>query len=410
MEQKKRKISFTPSLLLQGGLILVLFVFLLLPLIFSSSSVATFGYLSTPYEVQQTDLFFSEMEMKYIKGLVEFEAAQVEEMTGDPLDYTYIYKDNPHQLIFNYQLPGVKHDSNVLIAYLSTVYSKDEGFKFDEYDYSDPMIADMMDIFHEMYGVTPKWKAVSLGKDQLIDYDYKDFYVLVGTPTSHSTNDNGTYTYKYFFPVGDYKKYKTMEEVIAKRISSLSEGDQQYFAALMQTKGLQQLNGCDRIFGPDSDLIWQEQKLVQYYGHSITGITDNYTEPGWNPNNRIDPTEESHSTYVQFEADRNISFYSADVGIVESVEYVEITHPDGSPSNYGYEVKIKYSALNGKGNNWLTISGITKNSSITKGATVQKNQVIGTVSAGQHVRLSAETDSVKSTLDNNYINPFFAIY
>ena len=34
MEQKKRKVSFTPSLLLQGGLILVLFVFLLLPLIY----------------------------------------------------------------------------------------------------------------------------------------------------------------------------------------------------------------------------------------------------------------------------------------------------------------------------------------------------------------------------------------
>ncbi len=411
-ELKKKALKY----LLIFGLIILLIVILfggcaLFLGLLGGGGIVEMGYKSDPFEVQQADLFFSEMEMKLVKGFVNYEGEKVKSLTGDSLDYTYNDGEDDCKLVFSYQLPGIKHDSNVLIAYLSAAYGYSEGFKFNEYDYSEEMIQDMMSIFYDMYHVTPKWEAVpwtSGGKDKLLDFTYTDFVPLEGVSSKIVTNytdDDGIdqRDVKLYLYLGNYTRYKTLEEVIGERLGSLTQSQQDYYETLMLTKGLQQLHGCSGVFKPGSDMIWQEQEMLQYYGYQMTGLNGSFVNQGWNPNNRTDPCEESYSKFVQFKVNdpMGIRVYSPQVGTIE-----ETYHRDG----IGGCVKIKYSSPQG-GYNYLYIEGLSSyGSGITAGATVTKDQYLGRSPQGWDIRLAAETDTVKPTLDGtNFVNPFFAI-
>lgn len=412
-ELKKKTIKYLLILVALFLVIVILFggCAIIFTGLMGGSEIASFSYKATPFEINQADVFYSTMEQKLIDALVHYSDDYFTAITGSPTTTTYTDASGDEvQLVVSYDLGGICHDPNVLIAYLTVLYN---DFEFNENDYSDAVISDMMSLFYDCYGVTPKWTA-NWGADTLNNFVYTDLNAMVNDSTTswnvqtdptdpssmvHYTKITRVVGNQTFYP------FRSLEDVVADRVAALPADLQEYYRVLMLSKGMQQ--NCSGIFGPGKDDVWQEREIIQGYGPTYMGLNDNFREPGWNPNNKDTSggyVGVAHSNYVQFEVpSAGESFYSTGAGTVVEVN-----------SGFGYEVTIQYPNSNG-GSNYLHYSGFSVlGPSISVGSTVSKGTYVGF--AHDSICISCETDIVNQTLDSNpshspatYVNPFFAI-
>lgn len=330
----------------------------------SSSSVAIGAYTAEPDEIEQAENYFHRYEVSLVMAIYKFEEWYLDYLaaTYGAVDGVFVDSSGMEKrYVFDYDLDKIWHDPNILIAYLTVLF---EDFEFNEHNLGfDEVAKHIVDpLFVECYGVTPN----SVGNHnefvgfnelatlmRMLDYRIETVtegrvkYDALGNPERDA--DGSVVMEEYTYEIVHVKlvsdDFRSLEDVVQDRISSLPTDKQSRYELLRNTQGA--LYVASDVLGTDYNI---RDHVVSAFGYqpydSSDGYSPCYIYDDWYPTAHT--LTETYNNYVRINtdlspdpADPGVRMYAGADGTVSSVtgDEIEIKY-ESSTWNQGRYIKI----------------------------------------------------------------------